>query len=97
MFIVMDITNYMKFVPFFVDIYHVMIYNKFNKKKLDKNLIILMYLLMIEGHKISIELEGSVFNDLTQFNINAHFYNGNVLINLNVLDAWYSGINYVCS
>jgi hypothetical protein len=32
-----------------------------------------MYLLMIEGHIISIELEGSVFNDLTQFNTNAHF------------------------
>jgi hypothetical protein len=51
-----------------------------------------MYLLIIEGHMISIDLEGSVFNDLTQFNTNAHFFNGNVLINLNVLDAWYSGI-----
>jgi hypothetical protein len=46
-----------------------------------------MYLLMIVGHIISIELEGNVFNDLTQFNTNAHFCYGNVLINLNVLNA----------
>jgi hypothetical protein len=52
-----------------------------------------MYLLMIEGHIISIKLEGNVFNDSTQFNTNAHFCNGNVLINLNVLDTWYSGID----
>ncbi len=52
-----------------------------------------MYLLMIVGHIISIELEGNVFNDLTKFNTNAHFCYGNVLINLNVLNAWYSGID----
>jgi len=34
MSIVMDITNYMIFVPLFVDIYHIMIYNKFNKRNI---------------------------------------------------------------
>jgi len=52
-----------------------------------------MYLLVIDKHIISIELEGNFFNDLTSFNTNAHSCNGDVLINLNVLDAWYSGIN----
>jgi hypothetical protein len=52
-----------------------------------------MYLLIIEGRIISIELEGNVFNDLTQFNTNAHFCNGNVLRDLNILNAWYSGID----
>jgi hypothetical protein len=52
-----------------------------------------MYLSMIDKHLISIELEGNFFNDLTSFNTNAHSYNGNVLITLNVLDAWYSGID----
>jgi hypothetical protein len=40
MFIVTDITTYMKFVPLFVDIYHIMICNKFNKRNIDKMLII---------------------------------------------------------
>jgi hypothetical protein len=34
------------------------------------------------------------------FNINAHSCNGDVLMNLNVLDAWYDGIDntiYVAS
>ncbi len=52
-----------------------------------------MYLSMIDKHLISIELEGNFFNDLTSFNTNAHSCNGDVLINLNVLDAWYSGID----
>ncbi len=51
-----------------------------------------MYLLMIGGHLIFIKLEGSAFNDLRSFNINAHSCNGDVLINLDVdLNAWYSG------
>ncbi len=37
MFIVMDITNYMKFVPFFVNIYHIMICNKFSKRNFKTN------------------------------------------------------------
>jgi hypothetical protein len=52
-----------------------------------------MYLSMIDGHIISVELEGKFFNDLTSFNTNAHSCNADVLINLNVLDAWYSGID----
>jgi hypothetical protein len=47
-----------------------------------------MYLSMIDGHIISIESKGSVFNNATFFNINAHSYNGDVLMNLNVLYAW---------
>jgi hypothetical protein len=59
-----------------------------------------MYLSMIDGHIIFVELEGSAFNDFTSFNANAHSCDGDVLINLNVLVTWYSGIDntmYVAS
>jgi hypothetical protein len=36
---------------------------------------------------ISIKFKGNVFNDATFFNTNACYYNGDVLMNLNVLDA----------
>jgi hypothetical protein len=55
---------------------------------------------MIDGHIIFVKLEGNAFNDLTSFKTNAHSCNGDVLINLNVIDAWYSGIDntmYVAS
>ncbi len=54
-----------------------------------------MYLSMIDGHTIFVQLEGNFSNVLTSFNTNAHFCNGDVLINLNVLDVWYSGINNI--
>jgi len=38
MFIVMDIINYIRFVPFFVDIYHVVICNKFNKRNIKQKI-----------------------------------------------------------
>jgi hypothetical protein len=47
---------------------------------------ILMYLSMIHKHIISIESKGSDFNDVTFFNTNAHSCNGDVLMNLNVLE-----------
>jgi hypothetical protein len=47
---------------------------------------------MINRHIIFVELKGNVFNDATLFNTNAHSCNGDVLMNLNVLDAWYNGI-----
>jgi hypothetical protein len=47
-----------------------------------------MYLSLIDIHIIFVEPEGKVFNDLTSFNTNAHYCNEDVLINLNVLDAW---------
>jgi hypothetical protein len=50
---------------------------------------------MINGHMISIESKGSVFNYATFFNINACSCNGDVLMNLNVLNAWYNGINNI--
>ncbi len=49
-----------------------------------------MYLLMIDRH---IESKGNVFNDATLFNTNEHSCNGDVLMKLNVLDAWYNGID----
>jgi hypothetical protein len=52
-----------------------------------------MYLSITDGHIIFVELEGNAFNDLTSFNTNAHSCNGDVLIKLNVIDAWYSGID----
>jgi hypothetical protein len=52
-----------------------------------------MYLSMIDGHIIFVGLEGNAFNDLRSFNTNAHSCNGDVLINLNVIDAWHSGID----
>ncbi len=52
-----------------------------------------MYLSIIDRHIISIESKGSVFNDVTFFNTNACSCNGDVLMNLIVLDAWYNGIN----
>jgi hypothetical protein len=50
-----------------------------------------MYLSMIDGHIVFVELEGSDFNDLTSFNTSARSCNRDVLINLNVLNAWYNG------
>jgi hypothetical protein len=47
-----------------------------------------MYLSMIDEHIIFVESKGHVFNDATFFTINAHSYNGDVWMNLNVLDAW---------
>jgi hypothetical protein len=70
------------------------------RKMLDKYLSLLMYLSMIDGHIISIEFKRNVFNDATFFNTNACSYNGDVLMNLNVLGAWYNGIDntiYVAS
>jgi hypothetical protein len=52
-----------------------------------------MYLSMIDEHIIFVESKGSVFNDATFFNIDARFCNGDVLMNLNVLNAWYNGID----
>ncbi len=43
-----------------------------------------MYLSMIDGHIISVESKGSVFNDATFFNKNAHPCNGDVLMNLTI-------------
>ncbi len=54
-----------------------------------------MYLSMIDGHTIFVELEGKIFNDLTSFNTNARSCSGDVLININVLDAWYRGIDNI--
>jgi hypothetical protein len=48
---------------------------------------------MIDGHIICVESKGSIFNDVTFFNTNACSCNGDVLMNLNVLDAWYNGID----
>jgi hypothetical protein len=47
-----------------------------------------MYLSLIDIQIIFVKLEGNAFNDLTSFNTNAHSCNEDVLINLNVLDAW---------
>jgi hypothetical protein len=52
-----------------------------------------MYLSMIDEHIIFIESKGNDFNDATFFNTNARSYNGDVLMNLNDLDAWYNGID----
>ncbi len=48
---------------------------------------------MIDEHIIFVESKGNVFNDATFFNTNACSCNGDVLMNLNVLDAWYNGID----
>jgi ABC-type lipoprotein release transport system permease subunit len=37
-FIIMDIMDYMRFLPLFVDIYHIKIYNKFNKKNIKQRI-----------------------------------------------------------
>jgi len=39
-----------------------------------------MYLSMIDGHIIYVKSKGSVFNDATFFNTNAHSCNGDILI-----------------
>ncbi len=52
-----------------------------------------MYLSMIDEHIIFVESKGNVFNDVTFFNTIACSCNGDVLMNLNVLDAWYNGID----
>jgi len=63
------------------------------KEMLDKYLGLLIYLSMIDGHIIFVESKGSILNDAIFFNINAHSCNGDVLLDLNVLDAWYNGID----
>jgi hypothetical protein len=44
-------------------------------------------------HIIFVESKGSVFNDATFFNTNACSFNGDVLMHLNALNAWYNGID----
>jgi hypothetical protein len=48
---------------------------------------------MMEGHIIFEESKGNVFNNFTFFNTNARSCNGDVLTNLNILNAWYNGID----
>jgi hypothetical protein len=38
-FIIMDIMDYIKFVPLFANIYHIGIYKKFNKKNIKQRII----------------------------------------------------------
>jgi len=59
MFIVMDITNYMEFVPFFFDIYHIMICNKFNKRNI-RQIIRPFYVFINDWwtHNLYLELKG---------------------------------------
>jgi len=52
-----------------------------------------MYLSMIDEHIIFVKSKGNVFIDATFFNKNACSCNENLLMNLNVLDAWYNGID----
>ncbi len=47
-----------------------------------------MYLSMTNRHIMYVESEGNVFNDSTFFNTNACSCNGDVLMNLNVVEAW---------
>jgi hypothetical protein len=84
MFIIMDITNYIKFVPLFFYIYHIMICHKFNKRNIRQR-IKPFYVLINDWwiHNIYLELEGNTFNYLTSFNTNTHSCNVDVLINLN--------------
>jgi hypothetical protein len=91
----MDIIDYMRFVPLFVDIHHIMICKKYNKKNIRQRIRPFYVLINVDGHTIFVELEGNFFNDLTSFNTNARYCNEDVLINLNVLDAWYSGIDNI--
>jgi hypothetical protein len=42
---------------------------------------------MIDGHIIFVESKGSVFDDATFFNTNACSSNGDVVMNLNGIDA----------
>ncbi len=59
-----------------------------------------MYLSMIDRHIKYVESKGSIFNDATFSNTNAHSCNGNVLMNLKFLNAWCNGKNntiYVAS
>ncbi len=53
-----------------------------------------MYLSMVDEHIISIVSKRNVFNDATFFNTNACSCSGDVLMNSNVLHAWYNGINH---
>jgi hypothetical protein len=53
-----------------------------------------MYLLMIDIYIIFVESKGSVFNDATFFITNAHSCNEDVSMNLNVIYAWYNGIQH---
>jgi len=50
---------------------------------------------MTNGQIIYVESKGNVFSDATIFNTNAHSCNGDVLMNLNVVDAWYNGIENI--
>jgi len=54
-----------------------------------------MYLSMIDKHIIFIKSQGNVFNDATCLNTNACSCYGDVLMNLNILDAWCNGINNI--
>jgi hypothetical protein len=73
-----------------------MICNKLNKRNTRQRTKPFYVFLMIDGQVIFIELEGSAFNDLRSFNINAHSCDGDVLINLDVdLNAGYSGIDNI--
>jgi len=62
------------------------------REMLNKQLGFLMYLSITNKHIIYVESKGNVFNDSTFFNTNAHSCNGDVLMSLNVVDAWYNGI-----
>jgi hypothetical protein len=52
-----------------------------------------MYLTMIDRHIIFVKSKGNFVNDATFFNTNSCSCNGDLLMNLNVLNAWYNGIN----
>jgi hypothetical protein len=54
-----------------------------------------MYLLKMDEHIKFVDSKGNDFNDLTFPNTNAHSWNADVLINLNVLDSWYNGIDNI--
>jgi hypothetical protein len=58
------------------------------REMLNKYLCLLMYLSMTNRHIMYVESEGNVFNDSTFFNTNACSCNGDVLMNLNVVEAW---------
>ncbi len=82
---------YMNFLFFFVS--SIMSQSTANsiREMLNKKLFLLTYLSMMEGHIIFVEFKGSVFKNYTFFNTNACSCNGDVLMNLNILNAWYNG------
>jgi hypothetical protein len=63
------------------------------REMLNKKLFLLTYLSMVERHIIFVKSKGSVFNNSTFFNTNAHSCNGDVLMNLSILNAWYTRID----